>query len=148
MGRNQFSHNKIIDNKKKCNICQEYKELSLFHPNKECNGGVTGTCKECSKIRVRKWYSDNRKRRQEVSNKLNQLRKQDMVARFGNKCHDCHGTFPLCVYDFHHLDGSLKDMNPSKALSMNKENREKEFDKCILLCANCHRVRHFGRKDR
>lgn len=65
------------------------------------------------------------------------------VDRFGNKCNDCGESFPLCVYDFHHVDGS-KELNPSKAMALSFEVAEREMSKCIMLCANCHRIRHFG----
>lgn len=55
---------------------------------------------------------------------------------------DCLGVFPATCFDFHH-EGE-KDMNPSKALTMSAEKQEQEMAKCILLCANCHRIRHWG----
>ncbi|QEG09189.1 HNH endonuclease [Vibrio phage Phriendly] len=38
-------------------------------------------------------------------------------------------------------------MNPSRALALGHEKAKKELDKCVLLCANCHRVRHFVNKE-
>ena len=48
----------------------------------------------------------------------------------------------ICIYDFHHTDSNEKDFNISKILTNNWENIKKELDKCILLCANCHRIVH------
>ena len=52
-----------------------------------------------------------------------------------NKCAD--------ALDFHHLDPTLK----SFSISTNGHTRswdvlKKELDKCVLLCANCHREEH------
>ena len=144
MGANQFSHGLIIGGRKKCNECKRWKHLKLFHPNKSCLGGVTGTCRECNRVRINKWYKDNRTRRQDMANRRNQRIKQEIILQFGNRCYDCKQQFQDCVYDFHHLDMSTKDFNPSAAITMGKEKREAELSKCIMLCANCHRIRHFG----
>lgn len=65
------------------------------------------------------------------------------IEHLGGKCIDCGGVFPECVYDFHHLGD--KEAHVS---TMIKENRKleailNEASKCELLCANCHRIRHF-----
>lgn len=130
---------------KVCNSCGVNKELSQFHKNKSCTYGVVGTCISCTKSRINKWYSDNRSRRQQAANTRNRDRKREWVEIFGDKCFDCGKTFPHCVYDFHHLSG--KDVNPSKALSWSPVRAMEELSKCILLCSNCHRIRHFGGGD-
>lgn len=131
---------------KVCTICKEDKPISDYHPNKHCKFGVVGTCKLCSKIRTTKWYSENRTRRQEVANTRNRDRKSDAVEMFGNKCHDCGQSYPQCVYQFHHLDPTKKDVNPSKALSRGVDKMLEELKKCVMLCANCHMIRHFGKE--
>lgn len=134
----------LIDGEKKCNICQEVKAISEYHPNKDCSQGVVGTCKICYKVRITKWYSDNRRRRQDYANQKNRSRKKEVVDYFGDKCHDCEQTYPQYVYQFHHLDPTQKDVNPSKALTMLPEKMWAELNKCVMLCANCHMIRHHG----
>lgn len=124
------------------------KPYSDFPPNKECTGGVTGTCRQCYNAKTTKWYRENRERRQQAANERNRKRKAEMVNHFGGKCHDCGGVFPQCVYEFHHLDPSQKDVNPSAALSWSKDRMWDELNKCVMLCANCHKVRHFGLGER
>lgn len=60
----------------------------------------------------------------------------------GNKCF-------LCGYDkckraltFHHLDPTQKDFNISGSHSRCWIKIQKELDKCILLCMNCHMEEH------
>lgn len=127
---------------KTCRICNIEKPLSEFNPNKECKLGRVGTCKLCSNERVRKWLKTRREERRFTINTRNKDRKQLVVNSFGNKCSVCGESFPLCVYDFHHIKG--KDVNPSKALTWSEERMWKELQKCIMVCANCHRVLHFG----
>lgn len=127
---------------KTCRLCKEPKPLTEYHPNKQCKFGVTGTCKPCSALRVRQWYSDNRSRRQEASNSRNRDRKSKVVAHFGGKCLDCQQSFPQCVYQFHHLDPNVKEKNPSAYMSGRSDKMWNELSKCVMLCANCHLIRH------
>jgi hypothetical protein len=47
--------------------------------------------------------------------------------------------------EFHHLDGSRKDFGiSSKGYTRSWSKIRDELDKCILLCANCHREIHAG----
>lgn len=144
-GHKKFLKASILNGAGKiCNKCKEEKLLSDFPPNKECKLGVTGTCRKCDGTKVKKWYADNRSRRQKIANRNNQRKKRKLVESFGDKCYDCSNTYPDCVYDFHHLDPTKKDVNPSKAMTWSKERMMKELEKCVMLCANCHRLRHYG----
>lgn len=126
---------------KVCRVCQNLKPLTEFYPNKSCKFGVVGTCKICYVPRIKKWYADNRSVRQNAQNNRNQSRKQQAVDYFGNKCKDCEQSYPNYVYQFHHLDPSQKDVNPSYAMS-SPTKMWTELAKCVMLCANCHMIRH------
>lgn len=54
-------------------------------------------------------------------------------------CTDCGFKFPAKAMDFHHLNGDGKRFNFRTA---KKEKVLIELEKCVLLCANCHRMRH------
>lgn len=45
---------------KRCSKCKEEKLLSEFHKNKAQNDGYNNYCKECDKIRQKKYYQDNK----------------------------------------------------------------------------------------
>ena len=48
----------------------------------------------------------------------------------------------VACLDFHHLrDKEFNIANEIKNLSI--DNLKKEIDKCIVLCANCHRKLHY-----
>ncbi len=71
-------------------------------------------------------------------------RRRALIEYKGGKCMDCKGTFVSALLDFHHRD----PRNKSFGLSFNRMERpiqelKKEADKCDLLCANCHRLRHW-----
>ncbi len=67
--------------------------------------------------------------------------KDAAIAAFGAKCGHCGGSFHRAVFDFHHRGdklGSPSEMFLNKSLSA----LARELAKCILLCANCHRLEH------
>jgi len=53
----------------------------------------------------------------------------------------------MAAFDFHHIDPKQKDFTITNEIA-NKpfKELENEVKKCILLCANCHRVVHSGGK--
>lgn len=56
-------------------------------------------------------------------------------------CGDCGGRFPPIAMDFHHTNGDGARFNFRTA---KKARVLEEVKKCVLLCANCHRIRHGG----
>lgn len=94
------------------------------------------------------FYGNGRTKRSAENHRINvrrrrDERKQHLVDHFGNKCHDCGNSFPLCCYDFHHIDPSTKLFEIAPRLDGNLETIMEEVKKCIMICANCHRVRHY-----
>lgn len=67
---------------------------------------------------------------------------------FGNKCADCGISYPPPIYDFHHLDPTKKDFTVANIIWRNLDSLREELDKCVMLCANCHRLRHYEAKQR
>lgn len=78
---------------------------------------------------------------QKEKSRLNKLK---AIEYKGGVCMDCNNTFPPCCYDFHHTDPSIKDTNIARIIGREFENIKNELDKCVLLCSNCHRIRHFN----
>lgn len=67
--------------------------------------------------------------------------KSTLVEAMGGQCSSCNQEFPLSVYDFHHVGD--KDLSPGRMID-NESLKTicEEIMKCILLCANCHRIEH------
>lgn len=57
-----------------------------------------------------------------------------------NRCKLVDKDYPQ-IYDFHHTDPLQKDFSISKTTKTFKSIKS-ELDKCIVLCANCHRKEH------
>ena len=60
----------------------------------------------------------------------------------GGSCQKCGYNKDLTALEFHHLDPSQKEINPTKLYYKPWELTKKELDKCVCLCANCHREIH------
>ena len=79
------------------------------------------------------------KRRQKIRQKL--------VEYKGGKCILCGYFECINALDLHHKDSSGKDFGISSGgLTRSWEKVRAEADKCVLLCANCHREIHAGYK--
>lgn len=87
-----------------------------------------GSCRKCRVMAVTK-------RRAKV--------KDLAVAYKGGKCQHCLTEYPNAVLEFHHLDPSEKDFAiAAKGHCRSWDSVKKELDKCVMLCANCHRIEH------
>lgn len=89
-----------------------------------------------------KYCSDSCKNKYHVT-KTRKLLKIKAVNYKGGKCQQCGYSRCIQALDFHHINQNDK----SFGLSSNGITRawnlvQKELDKCILLCANCHRELH------
>jgi predicted HNH restriction endonuclease len=63
----------------------------------------------------------------------------------GGRCQVCRYDRCLEALEFHHLDSTKKDFGISKkGYTRSWEKVKAEADKCVLLCANCHREVHAG----
>lgn len=58
----------------------------------------------------------------------------------GGKCEHCGYDKYRGALEFHHKDPSQKDPKGLKAYKLSR--LFAEVDKCVLLCANCHREEH------
>ena len=70
--------------------------------------------------------------------------KEELVKYKGGKCEICGYDKCLGALDFHHLDPRQKDFAISNSnIYKNFDKLKEEVDKCILVCANCHREIHY-----
>jgi len=139
----------MIDSKE-CTKCGHSLPLSSFSKDKKAKHGLSYYCKTCASLKTKEQRLKRRKNPEYIKQfnakitEANKLNKRAAVEYMGNSCFDCGGSFPDSVYDFHHLDMSTKEMNPSRVLRLKDRTKVMaELDKCVLLCANCHRIRHF-----
>lgn len=58
-------------------------------------------------------------------------------------------TSVLKLFEFHHKDPSEKDFGiAEKGHTISEVKMKSELDKCVMLCANCHREEHVRLKQK
>jgi len=100
--------------------------------------------KEPRRIIEKRYYEKNKnqiyKRKQERIEK----RRKELKKILGNKCEFCGYNKCLNALEFHHKSGKKEDHVSRMIRDVSRQKSLKEIDKCILLCANCHRELHAG----
>ena len=91
-------------------------------------------------------YSDRREYLiQAVAKRRKKIRKM-AIEYGGGQCQVCGYKRDDSALEFHHRDPSKKDFGLSqKGLTRAWKKVRAELDKCILVCANCHREIHSGK---
>lgn len=71
-------------------------------------------------------------------------RKLHLIELRGGCCEKCGYNKNLAALDFHHKDPNEKEngLDVRKLSNSSMDWIMKEFDKCLVLCANCHREEH------
>jgi hypothetical protein len=117
-------------NIKLCSDCNLTKSLDEFYKQVGRPYNTMVYCKTCFNKRcIRRWI----------------LRKKKALEYKNNCCKDCnicYPEYPYSVFEFHHIIPSEKQFNWTKLRLQPWDIISKELDKCDLLCANCHRIRH------
>lgn len=133
--------------KKRCSKCRILKSLDDFYPRYKKNPslGRASSCAECCR---KKKHSDYRKDIQKSransieDSKIRRDRNNLFILEHKKKnpCCECGETDPL-VLDFDHKDPSTKRFNISDAVprKYGLPIIQTEINKCVVLCANCHR---------
>lgn len=128
--RNIFSNHIFIYMEKKfCTSCNEEKLITEFYSQKDRKSG-SSQCRQCfNQYCAQRWVN----------------KKIEAIIYKGGLCVDCgisYPTAPYVIFDFHHLDPTEKDVDWGKLRLRSWDKVTHELDKCVLLCSNCHRIRH------
>ena len=119
---------------KTCSKCGEEKD---YYKDFSSNGKSTRSiCKKCEAARAMRHYKEG----------------QELLYSFKIKCCRCGYDKNPAALEFHHIDNH-KEALVSKLFQhyVSPKRLEKikvEMDKCIILCANCHREEHNKDKNR
>lgn len=100
--------------------------------------------KEKNREYQRAWYERNKHRTEIFREKKQRRRKsrKDLIDSFRSKgCSNCDEKDPVCL-DFHHIDPKTKKFSIGSASLAPYKDLMEELQKCIVLCANCHRKIH------
>jgi hypothetical protein len=121
-----------IPETKRCPACEIEKSHAEFYSRRK-GTGLSSYCKSCT--------SKQALHRQREFKRL-------CVEYKGGKCEKCGYDKCMAAFDFHHKDPTQKEIGIARArfTSFNDKIKE-ELDKCMLLCANCHREEHWNPED-
>jgi len=65
------------------------------------------------------------------------------IDHLGGRCSQCGYDRCLDALEFHHVESSVKDFGISnRGYTRSWKRVQEEIEKCVLLCANCHREHH------
>lgn len=110
-----------------CPRCETNKPLIEFYSRRGKEGGSV-YCKQCT--------SNQALERQRAL-------KEQLVNYKGGSCIRCGYDRYQGALEFHHIDPNEKDFTIAHLkLTTFNDKIKKELDKCILVCANCHREIH------
>jgi hypothetical protein len=119
---------KDYGNKRVCPKCTESKDITEFY-NRRGKSNSSVYCKICTNL--------------QTIVRQRELKLQSVNYK-GGCCQICGYDKCLGALEFHHLDPSVKEFNLSRMKSSTfNEKITKELDKCIMVCANCHREIHY-----
>ncbi len=108
-----------------CNICNIEKEDSEFY--RKNSKRLQSRCSSCFNFYcMERWKA----------------RKLFAINLKGGKCVDCGFDKHYSALHFHHLRD--KEMSWNKMRLVSEKRFLAELDKCVLLCANCHAIRHYS----
>ena len=116
-----------------CLTCGENKPLTQFGANgviskKNPTKRYKPRCKPCEVVYMRTVY----------------LTKLQTIIGTEPKCKICGYDRCFAALDFHHLDPSTKEFVVAEMKNYSLARLKNEIDKCVLICANCHREVHAG----
>jgi protein-arginine kinase activator protein McsA len=131
---------------KRCNKCDNDKDESEFY-TRIVRGKVKEDkwCKKCHRAHRKEHYEKNKNAylaKARTSHEKFKAWFKEYKATL--KCSRCPEDHPAAL-DFHHVDSGTKD-GAIGTLVRRKGKRwvVAEIEKCIVLCANCHRKHHWN----
>lgn len=132
---------------KKCPRCELSFPLTneFFNTNKTKKDGFQSCCIKCQKAYNASHYRNNLsiyKIRGASSKAILEQRYYEIKSRYS--CLICNESDSCCI-DFHHVDPTTKSSTIASLKHSSLETLKSEMDKCVPLCANCHRKLHAGR---
>ena len=125
---------------KTCSHCKILKNNDEFYTNSAKSDGLASHCKKCNTLWVRKRYLSNKAY---YHDKNKQARKRNaqylLLYLLDHPCVDCGEKDPI-VLDFDHISGTkIYSLSRMASTTSSIETINREIEKCVVRCANCHR---------
>src|ERR1044071_2376164 len=130
---------------KTCSNCKIEKPLDDFPPSKGIPNGHS-RCRPCKQEYDRLYHANRDASKKKIKQDKQNLREKQLRQFIWNyklthPCIDCGNSNPI-VLEFDHNDGVIKVNDIcSMAKGYSLVRIEAEIAKCVVRCANCHRIR-------
>ncbi len=128
-----------------CSRCKKEKLFSDYCKSSRMKDGYQSACKACMADSWKRSRNNKLEHYKEVQRKReenNACKAREWKSQKG--CSVCDEKEPECL-ELHHIDPSVKEHNPSDLSRISLNAFLKEAEKCVVLCANCHRKVHSGK---
>lgn len=130
---------------KMCCTCEVEKTITEFRRDRTRIDGYQSSCKVCARAfqskRYQEKYAISRRERDAALRAENVAKINDIKHQRGCIC--CDERNAVCL-DFHHMESDDKEFGISGNTHRTWKYIEREINKCIVICANCHRKLHAG----
>lgn len=138
-------------NTKICGNCHAEISTSEFTKDNSQQDGLHRCCKPCKRALDKFRYQKNKNTKidgdleKEYYSTRKRRSHQEFISllKISKGCSACGENVHPGVLDFHHI-GSDKDLNISTLVGRNLPKLINEIQKCVVLCASCHRKHHHG----
>ena len=130
---------------KTCTKCKIAQNVDQFRKDATRKDNLYYTCKTCcSAAHKAIWIGAYRDQRNaaSVDRRIEHKQRIDQYKSVRG-CKVCTETDPCCL-DLHHKDDT-KEFTVSLRLNSSWNRILREVEKCVVLCANCHRKHHAGK---
>ncbi len=127
-------------------VCRRCRETKLrdhdFHIDRQRADGRYAYCKPCQRASVRASTAKHGRNTYESQHRV--AARAYVAERKAQPCADCGRSWPAKVMHYHHLDPAKKSASIALLISRGAPVPviEAEIAKCVLLCGNCHVLRH------
>ncbi len=135
-----------------CGCGEQIKSKDKYGRNKKYISGhntpqkYEGDAKARRNQTSKAWNRAHREERYQAKATRHRRKKVDCIIYKGGQCTDCglkYNGKNACVFHMHHRDPGSKDFAIGNQVVNKAWSRiVEELDKCDLLCANCHEMRH------
>lgn len=121
----------------RCYKCGETKSAEMFCRDRTRSSGVSSKCKECMMQR-----SENQMHIIRGCGARKREARRVYVRNIKEKCFICGYDKCKTALEFHHVDEKAHAI--SRLMTAAQEVIDREIERCIVVCANCHREIHEG----
>ncbi len=129
--------------KKTCTTCKEEKNIQEFRRDRSRKDGYQSSCKICSREKHKSLYSQKYSVKYNIRNNERRIKHLNLINEYKKNlsCVKCGEQENICL-EFHHLNPEKKEFTIGSAVSRSWDVIEKELQKCVILCSNCHKKVH------